>query len=140
MKLSAALTLLVLICCGIIASCTSDAELEFKRYYLAGERLYKSHCQNCHGAKGEGLGTLVPPLTDAAFLQKNKHRLACIVNLGLTDELLRVSGKTYVSKMPANNLPPVDIAGILTYVNNSFGNKTGVVTSDDVAKDLEDCK
>lgn len=131
---------LVLLLSVIIASCGNDADMEFKRYYISGERLYKQHCQNCHGANGEGLSNLIPPLTDTAFLKKNKHQLACMVNNGLKGKLLVINGKTFVADMPANDIPPVDIAGILTYVTNSFGNKMGKVISEDVVADLKGCK
>lgn len=131
---------LLLLISAIIASCGSDTEMEFKRYYIGGKALYKQKCQNCHGANGEGLLNLMPPLTDSLFLKANKNQLACIVNNGLKAKMLTVQGKTFVGDMPANDLPPVDIARILTYVTNSFGNKMGTVTSEDVAASLKNCK
>ncbi|MBD1367274.1 c-type cytochrome [Mucilaginibacter sp. ZT4R22] len=131
---------LVLILSVIIASCGSAEDMEFKRYYLGGEQLYKQRCQNCHGTKGEGLSNLIPPLTDSTFLKTNKKQLACIVNNGLKGALVVVNGKSFVGDMPANNIPPVDIARILTYITNSFGNKMGTVKSEDVALSLKDCK
>jgi mono/diheme cytochrome c family protein len=131
---------LILLLSVIIASCGSEADMEFKRYYLGGETLYKQKCQNCHGANGEGLSNLIPPLTDSSFLKKNQKQLACIVNNGLKGKLLVIHGKSFVADMPANDIPPVDIARILTYVTNSFGNKMGTVTSEDVVSDLAKCK
>lgn len=126
---------------GIIAaSCGSETDMEFKRYYIGGEQLYRERCQNCHGKNGEGLSNLIPPLTDSVFLKANKKLLACIVNNGTKGQLLRVGGKSFVGDMPANDMAPVDIAKVLTYVTNSFGNKTGTVTSDDVSRDLQGCK
>jgi mono/diheme cytochrome c family protein len=131
---------LVLILSVIIASCGNEEDMEFKRYYLGGEQLYKQKCQNCHGTKGEGLSNLIPPLTDSMFLKTNKKQLACIVNNGLKGALVVVHGKSFVGDMPANNMPPVDIARVLTYITNSFGNKMGTVKSEDVALSLKDCK
>ena len=64
---------------ALIYSCQSDDSIEFKRYFSAGSQVYHDHCQNCHGAKGEGLAALIPPLTDTSFIktQKNKIRVHC---------------------------------------------------------------
>ena len=122
-----------------IASCESDQQIEFKRYYLGGEPIYRQKCQNCHGAKGEGLANLYPALNDAAFLKSNKGKLACFINNGIKGKILVINGKIFVGNMPANDMPPVDIAEVLTYTGNSFGNKLGIFTSDEVSKSLKGC-
>lgn len=124
----------------VIASCQSDDQMEFQRYYNGGKLLYEQKCQNCHSSKGEGLGNLIPPLTDAAYLKKNKTNLACIVKNGIKETIITVNGKSYAGAMPATDLAPVDVAKVLTYVTNSFGNKMGVVKSDQVDADLRKCK
>lgn len=138
MKLKVIALILVLI--GIIiGSCQNADEIEFKRYYLNGEQIYKKRCQNCHGSNGEGLMSLNPPLNDGTFLKKNRAVLACFVNYGIKEKILVINGKTFVGNMPANDIPPVDIAGVLTYMGNSFGNNLGVFTSDQVAANLQQC-
>ncbi|RFZ84847.1 cytochrome c [Mucilaginibacter terrenus] len=124
----------------VMFACESQDSLEFKRYYVNGKLIYQQRCQNCHGANGEGLSNLMPPLTDVAFLKKNKQQLPCFVNLGLKGKLLVVNGKTFSNNMPANDIAPVDIAEVLTYVTNSFGNKMGVVTAEQVTAQLKACK
>lgn len=129
-----------LICMIVIASCESDEQMEFKRYYIGGEPIYKQRCQNCHGGKGEGLSSLYPALNDGAFLKANKNQLACLINNGIKNKILIISGKSFAGEMPANDIPPVDIAKVLTYVGNSFGNKMGIFTSDDISKQLKTCR
>jgi mono/diheme cytochrome c family protein len=124
----------------IIISCQSEDQLEFKRYYIGGQLLYQQKCQNCHAAKGEGLSSLIPPLTDTAYLKKNKAKLACIVKYGIKETIITINGKSYEGAMPATDLAPVEIAKILTYVGNSFGNKMGTITSDIIEADLQKCK
>ena len=123
----------------LIVSCQSESELEFSRYYSAGSLVYQSKCQNCHGANGEGLSALIPPLTDSVYLKTNKTRLACLVKYGLKGQL-SVHNKTFEGDMPATDLAPVHIAEVLTYITNSFGNKMGTVTSLQVENDLKNCK
>ena len=67
----------------IIASCQNEQQVDYNRYYSAGAAVYQSHCQNCHGDKGEGLAALIPPLTDTLFLKTNKHQIACYLENGV---------------------------------------------------------
>jgi mono/diheme cytochrome c family protein len=124
----------------MLISCQSDEQLEFKRYYSAGSLVYQTHCQNCHGANGEGLQGLMPPLTDSVFLKANKATLACFVKNGLTGKVT-ISKKPFEGQMPPNDdMPPIEIANVLTYITNSFGNKMGTINSDEVGADLEKCR
>ena len=130
---------LALCCVSMIWSCQSEGQLEFARYYSSGMAIYQSKCQNCHGDKGEGLQSLIPPLTDSAFLRSNKAALACVVKYG-TNKTLTVTGRDFDGKMKDVDMPSVEIAEVLTYITNSFGNKMGTITSDQVSKYLADCK
>ncbi|MFD2146934.1 hypothetical protein [Mucilaginibacter antarcticus] len=42
--------------------------------------------------------------------------------------------------MPAVDLAPIEIAQVLTYITNSFGNNLGLITGQDVEVDLKACK
>lgn len=132
---------IVLLLSVLIVACQNDAEQNFKRYYTGGAAIYKQKCENCHGNNGEGLTSLIPPLTDTAFLKKNRDYLACIVHNGITERVLTINSKAYEGSMPANaDLAPMDVAKVLTFVTNSFGNKQGTITVDLVEKDLAACK
>lgn len=123
----------------ILISCQSQDELEFKRYYTTGKVVYQSKCQNCHGDNGEGLSALMPPLTDSVYLQANKHELPCIIKHGL-NKPIEINGKTFYGEMPAIDLPPVEMAEVITYITNSFGNKMGVTTTQMAEDDLNECE
>lgn len=122
----------------LIASCENNNRVEFNRYYANGSAVYQQHCQNCHGAKGEGLQNLIPPLTDSIYLKKSKSALACIIKNGLKGAIT-ISNKQFEGEMPASGLAPVEIAQVLTYINNSFGNKAGTSTTEKVNADLSNC-
>jgi mono/diheme cytochrome c family protein len=122
-----------------IAACQNEESLEFKRYYSSGAVVYQSHCQNCHGDNGEGLSALIPPLNDSAYLKKNKNQLACSIKLGLKGPVV-IKGKTFDDAMPANDLSPIEIAQVLTYIGNSFGNKLNTINEQEVQTDLAKCK
>lgn len=131
---------IILLLSILIAACQSDADQDYKRYFTGGAAIYKQKCQNCHGNNGEGLTSLIPPLTDTTYLKKNKDHLACIVRKGITEQVLTINSKAYEGSMPANtDLAPIEIAKVLTFVTNSFGNRHGTVTVDMVEKDLNAC-
>jgi mono/diheme cytochrome c family protein len=120
----------------VLVACQSDQEIEFARYYSGGSVIYQSKCQNCHGSDGKGLAALIPALTQ---IKTDKAVLACLVKYG-SKETLNPLNKTFGNQMPATDLPSVDIAKVLTYVTNSFGNKMGTINAEQVEKDLKGCK
>ncbi len=110
---------------AILSSC-SEEEVKFKRYYADGLEVYKLHCQSCHMQDGTGLPGVIPPLTDTTFLSKNRKQLACIVKYGL-DDTIYVHGQMYNTAMPAeSHLTAIEIAKVLTYITNTFGNNQGI--------------
>lgn len=123
----------------VAISCQNPEQIEFNRYYSAGATVYQSHCQNCHGDKGQGLAALIPPLTDQDYLKANKHQLSCFVQNGLTGKIT-INNRIFEGTMLKTDLSPIEIAQVLTYVTNSFGNNGGLSTSDEVMNDLKDCK
>ncbi len=124
----------------ISCSCQSDQQITYARYYLSGKNLYIKHCQNCHGVKGEGLGGLVPPLTDSVYIKNRYVKIPCIIKNGLKGEIA-INGKSFKEEMPANmQLANIEIAEIATYLTNSFGNKLGVYSVIQVDSNMKDCR
>jgi mono/diheme cytochrome c family protein len=124
---------------SVIISCQSEQDVNFNRYYSAGATVYQTHCQNCHGDKGQGLAALIPPLTDHDYLKRNKQQLACLLKLG-TDSKLIINGKEFQDQMLPADLSPIEAAQVITYITNSFGNKLGLTDNDEVQRDLGKCK
>ncbi len=123
-----------------VVSCQSEAEIEFQRYFIQGKSIYQTNCKNCHAENGEGLGALFPPLKEADYLKKNKNQLACNIQNGLKG-LIVVNKKLYNNAMPAQTqLAPIEIAEVITFVTNSFGNKQGIYKVDKVNVDLQNCR
>ncbi|AYL95974.1 c-type cytochrome [Mucilaginibacter celer] len=136
-----------LVFCGLLAmmvvilaaSCQNEQEIEFNRYYSGGSALYQQYCQNCHGKEGLGLQSLIPPLTDSTYLKNNKTKLACFVQKGLEGKIT-VNGRVFDDQMQGDDLSPIEIAKVLTYITNSFGNKLGTINLEQVQGDLKNCK
>jgi mono/diheme cytochrome c family protein len=133
-----AITIISVLILTLAYACESESSIEFKQYYASGAAVYQQHCQNCHGGKGEGLAALIPPLTDTASIKKIKEQLPCILQNGLKGQI-NVSGRSFNGQMPAASLTPIEIAQVITYVGNSFGNKAGLTTNDNVTTNLAKC-
>ena len=121
-----------------LSSChNNNLDIKTAQYAVNGLKLYKTHCQNCHGDKGQGLGKLYPPLTDQKFLTENRTNLAAIIRNGLSGEIT-VHGETYNQSMPGNNiLTDLDIAYILTYVTTHFADVDSAFTQEEVVRQLQ---
>jgi mono/diheme cytochrome c family protein len=131
--------LFVIVVLIVIQACQSEEQLNYARYYVNGKNLYEQHCQNCHSSDGQGLGELYPALTDTVFLKSNKNRLACFIKYGLKDSIV-INGKIYEGQMPSEpDLAEIEIAALVTYVTNSFGNKQGFYDVNNANKDLKSC-
>jgi nitrite reductase (NO-forming) len=90
-------------------------------------------CFACHQAEGQGVPNAFPPLAKSDFLNADVDRAIDIVLHGKTGEIT-VNGKTYNSVMTQQMLSAEEIANVLTYVYNSWGNSGKVVTKDMVDK------
>ena len=123
----------VVILCGVL---TQSCE---QKPYKHGEILYQNFCQNCHNEDGEALRKLIPPLANSDYLINHKEELACIIRYGLEGEIV-VNGIKYNQVMsPIDKLTDVEIANIINYINNTWGNSNGYTSLVDVQKSLENC-
>jgi mono/diheme cytochrome c family protein len=86
-----------------------------------GRRLFTSICAACHQPTGQGLPNVFPPLAGSDFLNADKNRAIKIVINGRQGELI-VNRRKFNNSMPQFPLGDNDIANVLTFVYNSFGN------------------
>jgi mono/diheme cytochrome c family protein len=97
-----------------------------------GKKVYDAYCLPCHLADGGGVPRMNPPLIKTVYVLGDKKRLVGIVLNGM-DEPLEIDGETYSNVMaPHEFLKDQEIADVLTYVRNSFGNKASAVTAAEV--------
>ncbi|MDJ0366817.1 cytochrome c [Hymenobacter sp. H14-R3] len=92
-----------------------------------GAVVYKNVCITCHMADGGGVPNINPPLTKTEYVLGDKARLTHIVLAGLA-EPIEIDGNDYKQHMPAQAyLTDQQVADVLTYVRNNFGNKASAV-------------
>lgn len=100
-----------------------------------GKAVYMQTCFVCHQPEGQGLPGQIPPLAKSDFLATlSKEDYIKGVLVGRTGEIV-VNGKTYNGTMiPINYLTDEQVANVLTYVRNSFGNSGDPITPDEVTR------
>ncbi len=133
----------------------APAELEFVKFetpkhlkgknkdaYQLGSVVYQreSHCSTCHLSHGKGNASVYPSLLNSPWVNGNKERLIKLALHGLHGKI-RVNGKTYD---PARGVPPMtafrellndeELAAVLTFVRNSWGNQAEPVDASSVAR------
>jgi len=111
----------------IVLARNKDQQIEF------GKRIFNQICAACHQQTGLGIPGAFPPLAGSDFLNADKERAIGILINGLSGAIT-VNGMKFNSQMPSLQLSDEDIANVLTYVYNTWGNKGFTVTPDEVAK------
>ncbi|GBD06796.1 Cytochrome c-552 [bacterium HR21] len=96
-----------------------------------GKQIYDSYCKTCHQANGQGIPGVYPPLAKSDYLQDKRKVIHALV-FGLSGPIT-VNGKKFNGVMPPAPYNDQDLAAVLTYVYNSFGNPGGIVTPEEVA-------
>jgi nitrite reductase (NO-forming) len=100
----------------------------------AGQSLFAGTCSVCHQANGAGLPGVFPPLAKSDYLAADPKRAIDVLLRGMSGKVT-VNGTEYNSVMPPmNQLNDDEVANILTYVMNSWGNAGGRILTDDVKK------
>jgi mono/diheme cytochrome c family protein/sugar lactone lactonase YvrE len=110
-------------------------------YRLGGQVFHReAHCATCHQANGKGLDPVWPPLVGTPWVTGDEERLIKIALHGLWGRI-EVNGKVYD---PEKGVPPMtafesllddkELAAVLTYVRNSWGNKATPVNPETVGK------
>jgi len=94
--------------------------------------LYQMNCAACHQANGEGLSGAFPPLANSDFIRDDPWRAMQATVIGMNGPMT-VNGEEYDGIMPAASyLSDADLAKILTYVLNNWGNPGGSFTEDQI--------
>lgn len=102
-------------------------------YMARGKKVFEAKCITCHGPDAKGNGTTYPSLVGSAWANGETERFAMIVLNGLQGPTS--NGKTYGVMTPQGiGMTPEELAGIMTYVRNHFGNTKGDVITTEMAK------
>ncbi len=102
--------------------------------FAEGRQKYLATCSGCHGVDGKGINRFAPPLRGSEWVLGDATTLSLIVLHGMEGPMV-VAGKKYdapaiLPVMPAHStMGDADIAAILTYIRNEWGNQAEPVAS-----------
>ena len=108
--------------------------------YPKGATIFQSVCQTCHGADGNGVHALAPPLNGSNWVNGDKGRLIPIVLYGLTGPV-KVAGKLYKTPEINGDMPGIgsnkeftdeDIAQTLNFIRLAWNNAAGKINAADI--------
>lgn len=107
-------------------------EDDLQKNLLVGQKLYNTFCGTCHQQNGKGAIGRFPPLAGTDWVTGDKDRLINVVLNGLEGSI-EVNGEVYNSVMPQHRfLSNEDIAEILTFIRQNFGNNASPISAEDV--------
>lgn len=142
--------IIVLVSCLIIYACNSSNKTKSTADYSKknnthqnteisgsierGSQVYNSLCVTCHMPNGKGVPKSFPPLANSDYLLNNRIESIKAIKYGLSGEI-KVNGEIYNMPMAAFGLSDVEIADVMNYITNSWGNKnSSLITEKEVSK------
>ncbi|MEP2937205.1 MAG: cytochrome c [Gilvibacter sp.] len=112
---------------------TSASKADLKASMERGTEVYNSVCMVCHMPTGKGVEGTFPPLAGSDYLIQNREGSIQSVKYGQQGEIV-VNGVTYNGVMAPLGLSDKEVADVLNYVMNSWGNtQEKMVTESEVA-------
>ncbi len=122
----------------LLASLLFTSSVQAQDALSRGQTVYMQVCFACHQPTGLGLPGMFPPLAGSDWVAAKKpDRMIRMVLHGLTGPVT-INGKPFAT--PAPLMPPqgaalsdTQIADVLSYVRDAYGNKASAVTPEQVA-------
>ena len=116
-----------------------------KAQFLAGQKVYlrEGHCVTCHQPDGKGLDPAFPSIENSPWVTGDNERLIKVAMYGMMGAL-EIKGKKYDGQVPmtpfGGMLKDDELAAVLTFVRNSFGNQAAPIQVGEVQKVREATK
>jgi len=115
--------LLSIYCIGVFSFLGyMQQEKPLKQSILDGEEIYQDFCLQCHLDNGKGVENAFPPLAKSDYLQNNIEASIRAIKYGIRGEIT-VNGNTYNGVMVNQGLDEEEVADVMNYILNSWGNK-----------------
>lgn len=123
------ITSIGVLCSLFIVSSSFFQKKDLKESIKMGKEVYKAYCMNCHMEDGKGTPGINPPLANADYIKNPVKSLIKIIIEGQSGEIT-VNKKKYNSFMPPQYyLTDEQVADVMNYIRNTWGNKVaGTVT------------
>ncbi|MEE3035588.1 MAG: cytochrome c [Bacteroidota bacterium] len=94
-----------------------------KESVLRGSEVYNDFCVQCHLDNGEGIAGIFPPLSNSDYLLNNIKESIYAIKYGMEGPI-KVNGELYDGIMVSQGLDSEEIADVMNYILNSWGNSS----------------
>ena len=133
LRAAGCLTVILVLIAGVMTGCgskTHDADAAIAR----GKQLYEVSCGSCHRPTGSGAKGIAAPLAGSPWVKDSVERLVRISLQGVRGPI-EVNGRTFNLEMPGfqNVYGDEDLAAILTYARQAWGNDASPIPPERVA-------
>ncbi len=109
-----------------------DQEDELAKSMARGKLIYEEKCITCHMENGQGIPSVFPPLAGSDYLLQKREASIHAVKFGQEGEIT-VNGIVYNNFMTPQGLTDPEVADVMNYILNSWGNSGPIVTAEEVA-------
>ena len=113
---------------------TVEQDTELQQSIKRGKSIYTDMCVTCHLPNGKGVPKVYPPLAKSDYLMEKREASIKAVKYGLRGKIV-VNGVEYKGIMSNLGLYEDEVADVMNYVTNSWGNKNPkMITEEEVEK------
>jgi mono/diheme cytochrome c family protein len=130
------LVLLILLSSHITVTAQKEVEkdINFTNSIKEGSLIYEDFCMTCHLPNGNGVEKIVPPLANSDYLINKRLASIKAIKFGQKGEIV-VNGINYNNVMAPLGLTDQEIADVMNYITNSWGNiNKKMITVEEVSK------
>ena len=130
------IVLVVLLCSSVTITAQKDVDSDsnFKNSIKEGALIYEDFCVNWHLPNGKGVEKTFPPLAKSDYLMNERELSIKAIKFGQKGDIV-VNGITYNNIMVPMGLTDEEIADVMNYITNSWGNKNKkMITVEEVSK------
>lgn len=122
-----------------LTACNSQDKkltLELSKSIEKGALVYQDFCVNCHMTSGEGVPKAFPPLANSDYLKNKREASLRAIKYGQKGEIV-VNGVTYKGAMSPLGLNNEEVANVMNYISNSWGNKNDTLTTSEAVSKIQ---
>ena len=124
----------IAVVCSVVTFSIKNENKDLEESIKRGKLVYEDFCITCHLPNGQGVENVYPPLAKADFLMKNREASIKGIKYGQKGEII-VNGKTYNGYMAPLGLYDDEVADVMNYITNNWGNKNDkMITETEVSK------
>ncbi|ARV15682.1 c-type cytochrome [Polaribacter sp. SA4-12] len=117
-----------------LVSFVAFGQNNLKKSKQSGRLIYSLECAECHEGDGKGMRGAIPPLANADYLMKDTDKGILAVLKGVSGRV-KVNGINYYGTMVGlGKLSNKQVADVMNYIRNSWGNKGEIVKPEDIAR------